>query len=219
LIGLALNQAFFLLGLQYSTTTNSAILNSLIPLFTLAFAILKGSDRFSPIQGLSFLLAVAGAVVIRDPSEFRVTSDTFKGDFFTLLNCACLALFFTLSQKFLKRNSPLWSTAWMFLFGSLVLFSLCPQDWPRMIPTVITPQFLLAGFYNIVFATMVAYYLNSWTLTQVSPSLVAMFIYFQPVIAVWNGWYNLGETVGTRTWIAMALIFVGVGMGSFRRKA
>jgi drug/metabolite transporter (DMT)-like permease len=217
LIGLALNQAFFLLGLKYSTTTNSAILNSLIPLFTLFFAILMGSEKFSKLRGASFLLAVTGAVVIRDFSEFGISSDTFRGDLFTLLNCACLALFLTLSQGFFKKNSPLWSTAWMFLFGSLVLFALSIGDWPLLFRAELGQGFVLAAAYNIVFATMIAYYLNSWTLTKVSPSVVAVFIYLQPVIAVLNGWINLGERVGGRTLLAMGLIFTGVGVGALRR--
>jgi drug/metabolite transporter (DMT)-like permease len=217
LIGLALNQAFFLLGLKYSTTTNSAILNSLIPLFTLLFAILMGSEKFSKLRGASFLLAVTGAVVIRDFSEFGISSDTFRGDVFTLLNCACLALFLTLSQGFFKKNSPLWSTAWMFLFGSLVLFTFSIGDWPLLFQAELEQGLVLAAAYNIVFATMIAYYLNTWTLTKVSPSVVAVFIYLQPVIAVLNGWINLGEPVSGRTLLAMGLIFTGVGVGALRR--
>ncbi len=223
LIGLALNQAFFLLGLKYSTTTNSAILNSMIPLFTLAFAILAGSETFSKLRGASFLLAVGGAVVIRDLSDFKISSDTFKGDVFTLLNCACLALFLTLSQKFFKKNSPLWATAWMFFFGSMVLFSLSVDDWHLIGSLSWDLRFTGAAAYNIIFATMIAYYLNSWTLTQVGPSVVAVFIYLQPVIAVVNGWYSLGEPIGFRTVLAMSLIFLGVGLGvgggALRRKA
>ena len=219
LVGLALNQAFFLLGLKFSTTTNSAILNSMIPLFTLAFAIIAGTEKFSKLRGASFLLAVAGAVVIRDFAEFKISSDTFKGDVFTLLNCACLALFLTLSQGFFKKNSPLWATAWMFFFGSLVLFSWCVGDWHLLTSATWDLRFAGAAAYNIVFATMIAYYLNSWTLTQVGPSVVAVFIYLQPVLAVMNGWYTLGEPIGIRTVLAMSLIFLGVGVGALRKKA
>jgi drug/metabolite transporter (DMT)-like permease len=79
-------------------------------------------------------------------------------------------------------------------------------------------RFAGAAAYNIIFATMIAYYLNSWTLTQVGPSVVAVFIYLQPVIAVVNGWYTLGEPIGIRTVVAMSLIFLGVGVGALRRK-
>jgi drug/metabolite transporter (DMT)-like permease len=217
-VGLALNQAFFLMGLKYSTTTNSAILNSMVPLFTLFFAILMGSEKFTWVRALSFLMAVSGAFVIHDFNDFQITSDTFKGDLLTLLNCACLALFFTLSQKFLKKHSPVWATAWMFLFASAVLFAMAYPDWGHWVPDSLGPHFGVAAFYNIVFATMLAYFLNSWTLTKVSPSLVAVFVYFQPVIAVFNAWLSLGESPNLRTYLAMLLIFTGVGIGA-RRKA
>ncbi len=58
MIGIAANQAFFMLGLKYTTTTNAAILNSLTPLFTLLFAIVAGSEKFTRSRGFKsiFLL-------------------------------------------------------------------------------------------------------------------------------------------------------------------
>ena len=217
LIGIAMNQAFFLLGLKYTTTTNAAILNTLTPIFTLLFAILAGAEKFTYRRALGFLLAVMGALVIRPFEEFQITSNTFKGDLFTILNCVSLALFFIISRKFLKQNSPFWATAWMFLFGAIVLLLASISDFSQAIPSQINSTLLIAIFYNIVLATMVTYFLNSWTLTKVNPSSVAIFIYLQPVIAVLNAWLTGGELPSTRVVIAMTLIFAGVGVGVLKK--
>ena len=216
-IGIALNQAFFLLGLKYTTTTNAAILNTLTPIFTLLFAIVAGAEKFTYRRGIGFLLAVMGALVIRPFEEFQITSDTFKGDLFTILNCAALALFFIISRKFLKQNSPFWATAWMFLFGSIVLLAASVSDFSHAVPEVMTHTLWIAIFYNIVLATMVTYFLNSWTLTKVNPSSVAIFIYLQPVIAVLNAWSTGGELPSQRVLVAMTLIFAGVGVGVLKK--
>ena len=217
LIGIAINQACFLLGLKYTTTTNAAILNTLTPIFTLLFAIIAGAEKFTPRRGFGFLLAVMGALVIRPFEEFQITSSTFKGDMFTILNCASLALFFIISRKFLKQNSPFWATAWMFLFGSILLLAASVSDFSQAVPAVMTNTLWVAIFYNIVLATMVTYFLNSWTLTKVNPSSVAIFIYLQPVIAVLNAWCSGGELPNTRVIIAMTLIFAGFGVGVLKK--
>ncbi len=218
LFGMALSQFFFMYGIKHTTTTNSAIMNTMTPIFTLLFAVIGGAEKFTGRRLFSFLLAILGAVVIRDLSEFRMSSDTFLGDFSTLLNCASLALYFTLSQKFLKENSPFWATAWMFLFGSILLLGISVQDFHLLGNLPVDSRFYIAAVYNIVFATLITYFLNAWTLTKVSPSMVAVFFYFQPVIAVFNGWLTFGEHPTLRTFLAMALIFLGVGIGVVRKK-
>jgi drug/metabolite transporter (DMT)-like permease len=217
-IGMALTQFFFLMGLRHTTTVNSSIMNTLTPLFTLMIGVLLGIEKATPARWIGFLLAITGAIVIRDLSEFRLGSDTLVGDLFTLLNCVSLASYFTLSQKFLKRNSPFWATAWMFLFGSIVLFLFSGSDLPLLFQGGLDQRFFKAAFYNVVFATLIAYFLNAWTLTKVSPSLVAIFFYFQPIIAVFNGWFSLGESPTPRTFAAMGLIFAGLGLGVVRKK-
>jgi len=217
-IGMALTQFFFLMGLRHTTTTNAAIMNTLTPLFTLVIAVLIGSEKATLKRISGFLLAILGAIVIRDLSEFQFGNDTLLGDGFTLLNCISLASYFTLSQGFLKQNSPFWATAWMFVFGSLALFLFSGSELPLLFQSHLDQRFFIAAAYNVVFATLITYFLNAWTLTQVSPSLVAIFFYFQPVIAVFNGWFSLGERPSVRTFVAMGLIFGGLGLGVTKKK-
>ena len=51
IFGIALNQAFFLLGLKYTTASNSAILNTLVPVFTLFFAIVFRREKWTWMRG------------------------------------------------------------------------------------------------------------------------------------------------------------------------
>jgi drug/metabolite transporter (DMT)-like permease len=218
LFGMALSQFFFMFGIKNTTTTNAAIMNTLTPLFTLLISVMIGTERLTLRNASGFLLAIVGAVVIRDLSEFKLSSATFMGDLATILNCLSLAIYFTLSQKFLKQNSTYWATAWMFLFGALVLFGVAANDLPRLIAPGLDSHFFIAAFYNVFLATLVTYFLNAWTLTKVSASMVAMFFYFQPVVAVFNGWFSLGEHPTPRTFIAMGLIFAGLGIAVMRKR-
>lgn len=218
LVGMALTQFFFLMGLRHTTTVNAAIMNTMTPLFTLMIGVILGIEQATSRKWIGFFLAITGAIVIRDLSEVHFGSDTLIGDLFTLLNCISLASYFTLSQKFLKQHSPFWATAWMFLFGSIGLFLFSGSEFSLLFQSNLDQRFWVAAIYNVVFATLITYFLNAWTLTKVSPSLVAIFFYFQPVIAVFNGWYSLGELPTIRTFAAMGFIFGGLGLGVVRRK-
>ncbi len=216
-IGIGLNNAFFMLGLRYTTTTNAAILNALTPLFTLLFAVIAGAEKVTPQKGLGFALAVFGAIVIRRFEDFSMTSDTFRGDIYTILNCATLALFFILSRDFLKKHAPFWAMAWMFLFGAVVLFVGSIGDFGNLQALPMNGSFVFAMVYNVVLATAVTYFLNSWALTRVKPSFVAVFIYLQPAIALINVWMSGEEAPNARVLLAMALIFAGVGIGALKK--
>ncbi|MBU6153331.1 MAG: EamA family transporter, partial [Bdellovibrionales bacterium] len=154
-IGMALTQYFFLMGLRYTTTVNSAIMNTLTPLFTLMIGVMLGIERATPRRWMGFFLAITGAIVIRDVSELHFGSDTMIGDLFTLLNCVSLAAYFTLSKKFLMEHSPFWATAWMFLFGSIALFLFSGSEFGLLLKSGLDQRFFLAAGYNVVFATLI----------------------------------------------------------------
>jgi drug/metabolite transporter (DMT)-like permease len=217
LFGIAFSQAFFMLGLRYTTTSNAAVLNTLTPIFTLAFAILARKEKFTIMRGLGFVVAVTGVLVLKPLDQFSITGETWKGDLYTLLNCASLAMFFILSRDFMRKNSPFWATAWMFLWGAVLLTLASLPQIEMVIPKQTSSALWIAILYNILLGTILTYFLNSWTLTKVNPSVVTLFFYLQPVIAVINGWLSLGETPTERTWFAMLCIFMGVGIGSIRR--
>ena len=67
--------------------------------------------------------------------------------------------------------------------------------------------------YIVVFPTIVAYFLNIWALKRVSPNLVAVYIYLQPLFTALVAPAVLaGERVTTRAAIAGAAIFLGLAL-------
>jgi drug/metabolite transporter (DMT)-like permease len=218
LFGMALNNAFFMLGLFKTTTANAAILNTMTPIFTLLFAIMARQELLTLRRGFGFLVAILGAVVIRRFEDFQLSSATFQGDVYTVLNCVALALFFIISRDFLRKTNPFWATGWMFLFGGIVLLAVTPGDWHGFMPKVVNTTFVVAVLYNVIAASIITYFLNSWSLTKVNASSVALFIYLQPVVAVLNAYLVFHEEITARMMMAMFLIFFGVGIAIMKKK-
>jgi len=67
LLGMVINQASFLTGLHLTTSTNSAILNTLIPVFTLLVVTIRGQERMGGRRLLGFLCALHALMSVRTP--------------------------------------------------------------------------------------------------------------------------------------------------------
>ena len=69
---------------------------------------------------------------------------------------------------------------------------------------------LIAFIYLIVFGALIGYVCYIYALSKLPSSLVSVYAYINPVIAVWLGWLILNEEVTLTTILATAIILCGV---------
>jgi drug/metabolite transporter (DMT)-like permease len=210
LLGSIINQTAFLVGLKYTTATNSAILNSLIPVFTLLLVTIRGIEPLTPKRLVGFGLALAGVLVIRQVEKLHLGDETAFGDLLTILNCFSYACFLTFGKKFMETHDRMWTTTWLFIYGSVGITLLAIPEWMSFTMPVITPTMAGAMVFSILGATLLTYFLNVWTLAHVKSSQVAIFIYLQPVVGAAVAWLWLNEVLTARTVISSTLIFFGM---------
>ena len=213
LFGIILNQGAFLLGLKYTTATNSAILNTLIPIFTLLIVTLRKQEPMTRRRFAGFISALAGVLVIRKIERFSLGDHTLIGDLLTIFNCLCYAIFLSISKPFLEQYDRVWTTAWMFILGAVGMGLVSIPSWRGFIWPEMTPQLWGCVVFGVIGATLMTYFLNLWALAQVKSSQVAIFIYIQPVVAAAIAWAWFGEAPTLRTCLAAGLIFCGVLLG------
>ena len=75
-LGIVLNQALFLVGLQRSTPMNAGLVICLIPVFAYAIAVVLGRERLHGTRALGVLVALGGAVPLFRQS---LSSSTLRG--------------------------------------------------------------------------------------------------------------------------------------------
>lgn len=210
LLGTIINQASFLVGLSYTTSTNSAILNTLIPVFTLLIVTIRGQEPMTARRAVGFVCAFAGVLVIRKVEDLSLSNATLIGDMLTILNCLSYGLFLSFSKKFLEAHDPIWTTAWLFIYGSVGITGLAIPDWLTFEWPTMNPNLWAAVIFAVLGATLMTYFLNFWALAHAKSSQVALFIYLQPVVASLIAWIWLGEVITLRTVMASGCIFVGL---------
>lgn len=209
-LGVVLNQLLFISGLSLTTATNTSLLAVLIPIFALLVSVVLRLDNLSVRKTLGVLLAAAGVVYLIDPSKASFSSQTTRGDFYIIVNCFFYASYIAVSKQLIQHYGALKSMAWLFLFGSIITVPLGAYSM-RTVDFAAVPGatwWAVAGI--VVFPTILAYYLNAWALARVSPSVVAIYIYLQPLIGFVSAVIFLNEHFGFRLIVAALLIFAGL---------
>jgi drug/metabolite transporter (DMT)-like permease len=72
---------------------------------------------------------------------------------------------------------------WIFVVGSIVTIPAGVYSLGSAHVYTLGSTVWLTILFVILFPTVVAYYLNAWALTRVTPSTVAIYIYMQPLFA------------------------------------
>ena len=210
LLGCIINQGSFIIGLKYTTATNSAILNTLIPIFTLLIVAILGHEKLSTQKVCGFLSAFAGVLILRHVEDMSFSDETFIGDLLNIVNALSYATFLAVSKRFMEKYDRLWTTIWMFFFGSIGLGMLSVPSWVDFTIPAFSNRLLFALLYAVIGGTILTYFLNIWTLARAKSSSVAIFIYLQPLVAIPIAWYYFDEVPTIRTWLSIGLIFAGM---------
>jgi drug/metabolite transporter (DMT)-like permease len=217
-LGVVANQLLFVKGLSLTTVINATLLTTTIPAFTVLISIFLGYERASLRRLAGIALAGAGVIYLVDPFRATFSSQTTVGNVLIICNSLAYAGYIAISKDLFKRYGALNVITWIFLVGAVITL-------PFGLRAARSGELQIAGttvwlciLYIIIFPTVGAYYLNAWALTRVAPSIVAVYIYLQPLIAFGLAPLILGETLNSRTIIACILIFAGVGIVIWRRR-
>jgi drug/metabolite transporter (DMT)-like permease len=218
LLGIILNQLLSVTGLSLTTATHSALLAIMMPIFIPIISAVFGFEKLNLIKSAGILIAASGVIYLINPSQGDLSQGNVTGDLMIIANGFCYAFYISISRDVISRNGAIRSLAWLFLFGSLVcvplgIFSLSAVDFS----SISTGAWLNIAFI-VLCPTIGAYYLNAWALTRVAPSVVAVYIYLQPLVGTCLAIFILGEEWKPRIFLAMALIFTGVFLVSRKRE-
>jgi drug/metabolite transporter (DMT)-like permease len=218
LFGIIFNQLLSVTGLSLTTATHSALLAIMMPIFIPIISAVFGFEKLNLIKSAGIVIAASGVIYLINPTNGDFSLKNISGDLMVIANGFCYAFYLAISKDVISRNGAIRSLAWLFLFGSIVcvplgIFSLSAVDFS----SVSTKVWLDLAFI-VLFPTIGAYYLNAWALTRVAPSVVAVYIYLQPLVGTFLAIFVLGEDWKPRIFLAMALIFTGVFLVTKKQK-
>jgi drug/metabolite transporter (DMT)-like permease len=210
IIGIALNQTLFLVGLRLTTPMTASLLGVTIPVFTAGIAVVMRQERASLRLGVGLASSIAGALWLTGVARVDY------GALVVLVNSLSYSAYIVFSRETIRRLGTLTVVTWLFTWGALLF---APLGMPRLVEDAPhwTARGVLLLAYILAMPTIVAYLCNAWALGRSSATLVSIYIYVQPVIAGLLAWVQLGQSLSARMLGAAALIATGVAIVATRR--
>lgn len=210
LLGMSVGQTLFMIGLRYTSSINTAVITTTIPILTLFVSILRGRDSLTLSKSVGVTMALVGVLSIKGFENLNFTAETFRGDFMVFMASLCFALFLNFSGEYVKKYDNFWVTSWMFVFSGIIMLFFNIDGWISLREISYNSTLIGCAVFSIIGATIMTYFLNNWALSRAASGNVALFIYLQPVVAAIIGYLFLKEDITLRMVYSSIFIFGGL---------
>ena len=213
LLVIGLNQVLIIVGMSLTSPVDASVVCSLTPIFTLIFGAILMGIAFTWSKALGVTIGLAGALIFvftgQADAETCVTNPVL-GDVACLMAQVFGALYLVCFTKLISKYSLITLMKWMFLISGIAVL---PFSLPDML-AVDWSQVILMEYIDLIFiilfGTCLAYMLIPVAQRRVEPTIIAMYNYLQPVVAVVFSVIAGLATFSITNAIATAMVFVGV---------
>lgn len=212
LFGIQLNQMLFLWGLSLTSPIDASIIATVVPILTMIFATLFLREPITWLKSSGVFLGASGAVilVIMSHQSSVGAASSALGNILCIVSAISYSIYLTAFRNIIVKYHPVTTMKWMFLFAaicSLVIYNrpLVEVDYSAMSPS------LIAGIaYVVIGSTFISYMMVPIGQKYLRPTLVSMYNYMQPVVAVLLTVAMGLDTFGWGKALAAVAVFAGV---------
>jgi len=220
--GVALNQLFFFNGLQITSPLNASIIMTSNPIVVMVIASILLKNKITPIKIAGILAGMAGALgIIMMSADGQSNITSVRGDLFILINSVSYGLYLVLVKPLMAKYQPLTVMAWVFLFGSLVVFPVGMGEFLEIQWTALDGWQIFSVLFVVLAVTCLTYIFNIYALQRVQPTVASSYIYLQPLLAGIFAWifalFSEHDYIGDFSWqkvVCALLIILGVWLVS-----
>ena len=202
-------------SLQYNPAARGAVGLATIPIQTLLVAAAFGREPLTAAKIAGVFLAFSGIVVAFGAAAFgRDNSDYLVGDGLMLLGVLCAAVYSVFSRATLMRHGPLFVTASAMAFAVAVLVPVVAFHGGGLALPALSPKGWMAVVFLGTIAGTVQFSLFMWALRWLPPTTTVLYLTLNPITAMVLGIVVLGEKLTAELIAGMALVLIGILVGS-----
>jgi len=209
ILGVVLNQLFYVLGLSLTSVVHAAIITTLTPVLVLIFAALLKQENLTVLKALGMTIAASGVIAMQ-LSKSEASGATLLGDGFAFLSVIGFAIFTVKSKQFTQRHTGLTAMTIAYVGGAVALAPMTLWMCTRFDLSKVSVAAWLSLIYMAVFAAVIAYLIYYYALTYLPASRVSAVSYLQPVVATLFAVGFLGERISTVLIIGGILVLTGL---------
>jgi drug/metabolite transporter (DMT)-like permease len=175
-------------------------------------AVIPGGVRLHGPTIAGMLVGLAGTVLLVAPEAMQegLGGPLLRGFLLLQLGCAGWAVGSILQRRHQTKAHPVVSGAVQQLATGLAFA--VPALFAKPHPSTWSARSVGALAYLVVFGSIVGYSAYIFVLDRLPVSVVSIYNYINPIIAVFLGWLFFREHIGLQEVIAMFVIFAGVAL-------
>ena len=221
-LGLFLPQLTFLHAIGHTTPVDLSVMSTTTPIFTMFVAAIFLREPITWKKALGVALSFGGILWLILQSTFASEGPSQTepiGIVYCFANYIVFALYLGTCRPMIVRYSVVTSMKWMFLASFLLSLPFSLPHLPATRFAAVPAMVWWEIGYMIFFSTFLAYYLIPVGQQRIRPTLVSMYGYLQPIIAIAVAiWVGQDSLTFTKV-IAALLVFTGVWVVNQSRAA
>ena len=222
LLGFFLTQMTFLIAIPDITPMDCSIVSSLSPIYTMFIAAYALKEpitlRKSGGVAISFL-GVIYLIMNSVTSTGGTTETSLTGILLMIANSLCFSLYLGLFKPVIAKYSVITFMKWIFLFASAFSLPLAGRELVTFDYSLLSGMYLWELAFLIVCSTFITYFLIPLGQKRIRPTLVSMYSYVQPIIAIAISIWVGMDSLSWQKVLAGIMVFGGVVLVNYSRSA
>ncbi len=199
-----------------------SIMSALTPVYTMLIAAVAVREPITTKKVTGVALSLAGVMYLILTGMQGGPAGSGISLVGTLLMCAntlSFAMYLGIFRPVIERYTVVTFMKWIFLFSTLMSLPIALPEVLKAPWAEMPSQWLMELGYLVVMATFVAYFLIPLGQKHIRPTVVSMYSYAQPIVAIGISiWMGLEQLTVVKV-AAAALVFGGVWIVSRSRSA
>lgn len=211
LIVSALYQWLFLMGIDNTTSGNTALIISTIPMWTALLARMFLKDRLALMSWCGLLVALTGTIVVAlQKGDVSANTEHLTGNLFILACAIAWAAGTVYSRPMLTQISPMQLSGFAAAMSLPLHLYLGFSNGRADLPALQSVNLWLILLYSGVLSTGLALPMWSFGVRHAGPAHAAIMQNMVPVIAIIAAWLTRGETATVPQLVGGGLILIGL---------
>ena len=222
LLGFFLAQITFLVAIPDITPMDCSIVSSLSPISTMFIAawVLKEPITLRKAGGVAIsFLGITYLILTSVTNAGSTVQTSWQGILLMIANTLTFSLYLGLFKPVITKYSVITFMKWIFLFAFVYSLPLAAHELASFDYRLLSGTYLWELAFLIVCSTFITYFLIPLAQKRIRPTLVSMYSYVQPIIAIIISICVGMDTLSWQKILAATMVFGGVVLVNYSRSA
>lgn len=214
IFGMVINMLLFFKGLSLTTPINSSVIVTLSPLLVFVLSAILIRERITWLKALGVLIGLGGAVsliIFGKQTTFNAPNIPL-GNALIIVNALSFGMYLIVVRPLTRKYKTITLMKWLFLTAFVINFPITFNEFSQVEWSNLPFSAIWRMGFVVLGTTCLTYLLNTYALRHLSASTIGVFVYLQPVIAIFYAILSGADQLTLTKILAGIAVFAGVFM-------